>query len=382
MKILHIAPEAPSTTSGGGIVIKQTLLSLVNNQHELDYVGPNIIDSSIAKLYHRTYYLTPSSNLLLRIYDTLFMNTNLRYRAWKRLNLDLELYDAVVMDFTKLHYVLNRLSGKYLIVRIHNVEHDYSRTNLKHHPSFKNLLDFCFSGRREQLIASRADVLIALTDKDKNRFCNLYHIPKQKVSVTPVCISPRSNNFQLSQEHNSPMPLRILITGSLWFGANYEGIRWFIASVYHELSVPRTLCIAGSHPNPELKNLLKSDESISLIDTPTDMQSYFQEADLFIAPIFDGAGMKVKVAEALSYALPVIGTSHALEGYTIVHGKNSYLADSAEDFIKYIQEYGNLDHSSQLKFRQSALELFQKHYSIEKSTRDFQHILERKSTNC
>lgn len=60
------------------------------------------------------------------------------------------------------------------------------------------------------------------------------------------------------------------------------------------------------------------------------MDPYFNNAELYIAPIFDGAGMKVKVAEALSYALPVVGTSHAFEGYAIQNGSNSYIVDTIE----------------------------------------------------
>ena len=108
MKLLHITPEPPSSTSGGGIGVKQTLLSLVYNNYSVDYIGPEIADKSLARFYDRTYYLIPSNNILLRIFDTLFMNTNRRYRSWLKLRIDFSAYDAVIMDFSKLHYVLKR----------------------------------------------------------------------------------------------------------------------------------------------------------------------------------------------------------------------------------------------------------------------------------
>ena len=56
MKLLQITPEPPSLLSGGGIVIKQTLLSLVENNYSVDYIGPEIADESLAELYETTYY--------------------------------------------------------------------------------------------------------------------------------------------------------------------------------------------------------------------------------------------------------------------------------------------------------------------------------------
>ena len=94
MKLLQITPEPPSLMSGGGIVIKQTLLSLVENNYSVDYIGPEIEDNSLAELYDTTYYLSPSNNIFLRIFDTLFMNTNRRYRSWLKLCIDFSAYDA------------------------------------------------------------------------------------------------------------------------------------------------------------------------------------------------------------------------------------------------------------------------------------------------
>ena len=210
MKLLHITPEPPSSTSGGGIGVKQTLLSLVYNNYSVDYIGPEIADKSLARFYDRTYYLIPSNNILLRIFDTLFMNTNRRYRSWLKLSIDFSAYDAVIMDFTKLHYVLKRIRNTPLFVRVHNVEYDYSQNNYRHNRNVFNLIDACFSKPREQLIVNQANHLIALTEKDKNRLCQLYHIPSEKITVIPVCIPPKKIYLpSFNNQNQAPHPLRI-----------------------------------------------------------------------------------------------------------------------------------------------------------------------------
>ena len=376
MKLLQITPEPPSLLSGGGIVIKQTLLSLVENNYSVDYIGPEIADEPLAELYETTYYLKSSNNILLRIFDTLFMNTNRRYRSWLKLRIDFSAYDAIIMDFTKLHYVIKRIGNTPLFVRVHNVEFDYSKNNYNHHRNLFNFIDACFSKPRERIVVNRANHLIALTEKDKKRLCQLYHIPSEKITVIPVCI-PQKKTYLASwdTQNHVPHPLRMLITGSLWYGSNFEGILWFIKNVYNHLSIPKELCIAGAHPNPEFLDFVKKTPSITIVDTPKNMDPYFNNAELYIAPIFDGAGMKVKVAEALSYALPVVGTSHAFEGYAIQNGSNSYIVDTIETFERSILDYYYLDEKQRYNMRLSSLQLFQSHYSLRRSTELFKKLI-------
>lgn len=106
------------------------------------------------------------------------------------------------------------------------------------------------------------------------------------------------------------------------------------------------------------------------------MAPYFYNAELYIAPIFDGAGMKVKVAEAMSYALPVVGTSHAFEGYVIQHGNNSYIADTIDAFEKSILDYYHLDGKQRYDMRLSSLQLFQSNYSLKRSADLFRKLID------
>lgn len=392
MNILQITPEAPSSRSGGGIGVRQTLLSLLENGDQVDYVGPEITEEPLKALYRRTYILEPSHNVLLRIYDTLFMNTNRRYRAWKALKLDIEAYDLIVMDFTKLHYVLERIGDMPLLVRVHNVEQDYSRNDLRHHRTLVHLLDAAFSGPRERRIVRRADRLLVLTEKDQNRLCSLYQISKGKTKLLPVCIpapkkaesgkekcdQDRRNEIKEKKETTcTQTPLRLLITGSLWFGSNYEGTIWFLDEVFAKLGDAVSLCIAGARPHPSLVQRVQSVPNIRLIDTPPDMAPYFREADLFIAPVFDGAGMKVKVAEALSYGLPVVGTSHAFEGYEITEGLTGWQADDAASFLAAVSAYRSLSEAERMKRRHAAERLFNARYSIACSAAVFQETIKQ-----
>ena len=129
------------------------------------------------------------------------------------------------------------------------------------------------------------------------------------------------------------------MTGTLNYGPNVDGIIWFLDNVWTKNynNEKFTLTIAGAHPNEKLKGIIANNTNVTLIDTPDDMTEYFLNADCYIAPIFDGAGMKVKVAEALSYGLPVIGTTHAFIGYEEIE-EGKYLANTTAEFIQQIEK--------------------------------------------
>lgn len=373
MKVLHITPEAPGNYSGGKIVVRQTLFSLLENNWEVDYIGPEIEEKGLKEQYSNVYILDPSKNLLLRLYDTLHMNTNKRYRSWLELKLDFSQYDVIVMDFTKLDYVLKRVPGDKVIVRVHNVEQDYSAKNYEYKKTFVNYLDKKFSGIRERRIVNSVGSLIVLTNKDKERLHYLYGVPYDKMTIVPVCI----NKKLFKPVERKRDEIQMLLTGSLWFGPNYEGIKWFLDHVYTKLSFPKKLIIAGSCPNEELIEKVNRLEGVTLIDSPNSMESYFQEADIAITPVFDGAGMKVKVAEALSFGVPVMGTEHAFEGYDIINGVNSYCGNDAAEFIEYLTKFSELTSEQRYVMQKECYRLFEEKYSQKRSSDVFKEVVKK-----
>lgn len=373
MRVLHITPEAPGSLSGGKIGVKQSIYSLINNKYVVDYAGPEIEEKEIRQLYNYMYVLEPSNNLPLRIYDSLNMNTNRRYRAWKNLKLDMSNYDIILLEFTKLNYVLKHIPKEKLIVRVHNVEVDYSYQNFKHNKNLFNLIDYIFSGKRERQIVNAASKLMVLTKKDKQRLNKLYGIAENKMEILPVCVK-EPKGIKINGTYSDE--LNMLINGSLWFGPNYEGIKWFLDNVYNKLDFPKRLIIAGSKPNGELIEKVNRLKGVELVDSPESMEQYFLNADISIAPVFNGAGMKVKVAEALSYGLPVVGTTHVFEGYRITHGVDSYYSDDADSFLCCINEYAKLSCDERFLMRKRCYSLFKNFYSQSYSDQIFQHLLE------
>ena len=395
MNILQITTQAPGARSGGEMGIRQSLLSLIANGYSVDYVGPHI-DDDCRGLYRRLYELEPSDNTLLRIWDTLHGRTNRRYRSWKALagTLDMAGYDAVLLEFAKLDYVLDHIPHNRLMVRAHNVEADYSERNYRFHKSPAHLIEKMLAPKRERAVLGAAKEIAALTEEDGARLVKLYRLPEKKITVIPVCLSANENKTPEKEADAADISsdgvcaesrfgekrdgvFTILLTGSLWFGPNYEGVNWFLQKVYPGLDFKKHIVIAGARPNDRLLETVSGLSDCEIVDSPASMDPYFKAADFYVAPVFDGAGMKVKVAEAMSYGLPVAGTGHAFIGYDIKGTRGLFASDDAGGLADMINEYQALDCAEKLRVRDGIRELFESRYSMNVSASLFKAMAER-----
>ena len=373
MHILEITSQEPDRHSGGGLGVLQTALSLTGiSDASVDYIGPEITDQKIKALYRNCYELAPDYQILHRMINLAHGITNARYNSWKHLNINFDAYDYIVMDFTKLDYVLKKINPERLFVRVHNIEVDYAQRDYATNKSQEKRIIAKLAHKQEQRIVNSAHRLVALTEHDKKRLIQLYAVDANKIDIIPVCLEQPSN---FEHKHRDRNIINILITGSLWFGENANGVKWFIAKVLPFLDFDYHLTIAGAHPSDEIKELVKHDQSITLVDTPDNMIPYFDGADIVACPIFNGAGMKVKVAEALSYSLPVVGTEHAFVGYNIHNGIDSYEANSENDFADALNRYAGMSPQERQQVCDNALHLFRNDYSIDTSIRRWSETL-------
>ena len=76
--------------------------------------------------------------------------------------------------------------------------------------------------------------------------------------------------------------------------------------------------------------------NVELVGAVDDLEPYYLGAKAVIAPIFDGSGMKTKVAEALMFGKRVVGTSEAFSGYEDVAARAGWQCDTKDEYIARI----------------------------------------------
>ena len=82
---------------------------------------------------------------------------------------------------------------------------------------------------------------------------------------------------------------------------------------------------------------------------------------ILVAPIFSGSGVRIKIVEALSFGLPVIASTIAMQG---IDSESALIADTKNEFIQQIcQLIDNVD--SQKKLQQKAIDTIQQKFTME-----------------
>jgi glycosyltransferase involved in cell wall biosynthesis len=124
--------------------------------------------------------------------------------------------------------------------------------------------------------------------------------------------------------------------GTLHYPPNADGIRWFFNEVFPlvQKRVPDvTLTIIGKNPPRDFIELAERNPgTIKVTGYVDDLVPYLEESALMVVPVRAGGGMRVRILEAFSYAMPVVTTTVGLEG---IHGTPDHdvlVADTPLDF--------------------------------------------------
>ena len=96
--------------------------------------------------------------------------------------------------------------------------------------------------------------------------------------------------------------------------------------------------LLGSYPTLEVCSL--SSNTVFVPGYLADVNSYFTNSRIFVAPLRYGAGMKGKIGQSLEYGMPIVSTSIGVEGMNLIDEQDVLIANDAESFAdKIIQLY-------------------------------------------
>ena len=87
-------------------------------------------------------------------------------------------------------------------------------------------------------------------------------------------------------------------------------------------------------------------------------------ASAVIVPLFQGAGIKVKVIDAFSTGTPVIGTDLAFEGLPNIQALQ-FNANTAEQFAKMLNNFESLSYEQKKKAARSFDSIYNNHHLLE-----------------
>lgn len=184
---------------------------------------------------------------------------------------------------------------------------------------------------RDELTAYQAaDAVICVTQEDQKEL-------ERELSNIPTFIIPNIHHIPPFEIRKRPVR-KLIFVGSFDHEPNSDAVVYFCRDIFPLLTRQSTdlqLDVIG--PNPPLEVQAFENDSIRVHGRVPDLEPYYRAADISIAPLRFGAGMKGKVGEAMSHGLPVISTSVGAEGFGFENQKEIIVADEPADFARAIR---------------------------------------------
>lgn len=123
--------------------------------------------------------------------------------------------------------------------------------------------------------------------------------------------------------------------GAWYREENSAGLLWFLEQVLPYLPQGNRYIVIGSGvPKAVLDTAKKYSEAIHFVGFVDNPYRLIASCCALIAPLFQGAGVKVKVLESLACGTPVIGTAIAFEGIDQDLLLNCVQCNTAHTFIQ------------------------------------------------
>ncbi len=181
----------------------------------------------------------------------------------------------------------------------------------------------------ELAMARAADRVVTVTDLER--------VALNELGIENVSVIPNVHDEEKHRHFDYAVRSGLVFIGGYGHPPNVDAVVWLCREIMPLVwkEIPRlAVTLLGNNP-PDVVTALRSDR-VTVTGFIANVAPYFEEARIFVAPLRYGAGMKGKVGQALSYGLPLVGTTFATQGFDFVDGENCLIADDAAAFARAI----------------------------------------------
>lgn len=221
------------------------------------------------------------------------------------------------------------------VARLHNIEFKIWDQLAKNEKNFlkKSYLQLLAKRLKEFELSNLKlfDVLLPISENELQEL-NLLGIDTEKKYI-PFGVEKfyfKTDAFE--QEKDS-----IYFIGSMDWMPNQEGVEWFLEAVWPRLTAHwknLNFYIAGKNmPH----NLFKKTTNVIMLGEIEDMKTFSLEKNILIVPLKSGAGLRIKILEAMALGKTIISTEAGVDGLGLEKNIHYLSANSAEAFERKIK---------------------------------------------
>lgn len=182
--------------------------------------------------------------------------------------------------------------------------------------------------RLEQVLCPRFHGNVAVSEQDRKHLLSL--APGAHIHV----VENGTDTEYFAPVPGAEEPDSLVFAGSLDWYPNVSGLEFFISQVWPLLKQRRPqlrLYLAGRSPSYSLIRRAERDPAITLVPNPEDIRPWVARGAVFICPLLDGGGTRLKILDALAMGKAVVSTTLGCEGLQVTSGENILVADDPRD---------------------------------------------------
>jgi glycosyltransferase involved in cell wall biosynthesis len=252
-------------------------------------------------------------------------------------------YDAVLLESELVAPILENpaLRSQRVVVRVHNDEASFSMAIARSvsNPALKafHMAEAWRVGRTSRRVFDRADRLWFISRELRDEWA-----AQRPESSGKACWLPAP--IDLTDLRRTPLDgHRVLFVGNLVAPTNVEAINWYLRSVHprllevdgYEFTIAGAL-LGGSMPRT--LELDPSDRHVRLVTDAPNLSPYYEASSVFVNPMRNGGGVKLKTLNAVAHGLPVVTTAVGNAGTGFVDGAEVLVRDSADAFSRAVRD--------------------------------------------
>jgi len=187
--------------------------------------------------------------------------------------------------------------------------------------------------RYEQRVCPQYDLNVMVSELDEMSLRR--HIPHVQSVVIPNGVDCCYFAFaERTLESKS-----LIFTGGLDWYPNADAVRFMCLEIWPALRqrFPNlTLDIIGRNASNDLTRLVQTTPGVRLHGYVPDVRPYVRRAHMFVCPIRDGGGTRLKILDAMAQGIPIVATTIACEGLGMKHGEHVLYANTAQEYVMMI----------------------------------------------
>jgi polysaccharide biosynthesis protein PslH len=253
-------------------------------------------------------------------------------------------YDSVIMQTEFTAEILRNpsLKTKRTAIRVENDEFAYHLGNARSTRSWKSKLYYLQEALRVKLYSaqafSRVNSLWFISQDELRRYKQQRSPADAEKALFLPCGVDLRRLQRPTLRGNS-----VLFVGSLSVSFNQEAITWYIENVHSRLADVDEyhLVVAGSSRGKDMSWLDKLAARFSNVEVQLDvpdLSPLYENAAVFINPMKNGYGVKLKTIEAALHGLPIVSTDVGVEGSGLEADIHFILANDPNAFAGAVRK--------------------------------------------